>query len=327
MSPIVPKHLLLLLLCGCMEVSSPTPTPIALPPALPGDFAVALEADASTISTIFKYAGASNEISLRDPLVVAFGDNTLSLPAGSAVRYDLSDAGGTISFGSPKPIVTTKAFGLTVHPVLDRIVLRQPDHATAYARDLFGVTHSQCFELPGLAPDSSSLGPVPSPPSQEAQEEPERRDSVPPEPNIVSRRCLPDNRPSVSVWTIDIEIQSAVSGKELPIHFDFNPDKVAFSNQRPALEWSVSGRTHRQLGWQGLANFLKAYDTSGTEPAAVSVKPVLPGSHSHRCTHFGTIYASKPATVWSHTSASRGNRADHTCPVCGSVVWDIHDQR
>lgn len=324
----MPKHLLLLLLCGCMEVSSPTPTPIALPPALPGDFAVALEADASTISTIFKYAGASNEISLRDPLVVAFGDNTLSLPAGSAVRYDLSDAGGTISFGSPKPIVTTKAFGLTVHPVLDRIVLRQPSHATAYARDLFGVTHSQCFELPGLAPDSSSKdGPVPSPPSQEAQEEPERRDSVPPEPNIVSRRCLPDNRPSVSVWTIDIEIQSAVSGKELPIHFDFNPDKVAFSNQRPALEWSVSGRTHRQLGWQGLANFLKAYESSGTEPAAVSVKPVLPGSHSHRCTHFGTIYASKPATVWSHTSASRGNRADHTCPVCGSVVWDIHDQR
>lgn len=44
------------------------------------------------------------------------------------------------------------------------------------------------------------------------------------------------------------------------------------------------------------------------------VKVTAAGWHVHRC----------PAGhEWSQTDASYGNRADHTCPLCGRVEWNV----
>ena len=37
--------------------------------------------------------------------------------------------------------------------------------------------------------------------------------------------------------------------------------------------------------------------------------------HSHRCSSCGN--------VWSHSDASFGNRADHSCPRCWKVEWEV----
>lgn len=42
------------------------------------------------------------------------------------------------------------------------------------------------------------------------------------------------------------------------------------------------------------------------------------GQHTHRCSRCGV--------EWSHGHDSYGNVADHTCPRCGAVQWQIHRQ-
>lgn len=149
--------LLALLVAGCMETSAVVqrfPFQPPSPPVSPqevSDFAVALEASASTIQTIFKYGGSQNEIRIRDSYSAAFGDTSIVLPAGCNFSYALSELGGSIVFGSPKPIVTTKVLGVSIHPILDRIVLREPNQAVAHVRDMFGVEHTQLIELPQLS--------------------------------------------------------------------------------------------------------------------------------------------------------------------------------
>lgn len=40
--------------------------------------------------------------------------------------------------------------------------------------------------------------------------------------------------------------------------------------------------------------------------------------HTHRCPNCGT--------EWSHGHSSFGNVAEHTCPGCGVVQWQVHRQ-
>lgn len=49
-------------------------------------------------------------------------------------------------------------------------------------------------------------------------------------------------------------------------------------------------------------------------PAKTPHAPVA-GLHTHRCHRCGT--------EWSHGSASLGRVADHTCPKCGAVEWNV----
>lgn len=317
------KHLALFsLLCiGCMESSSPDPIPVQ-PIAAPvsGDLVMALEADASTISTLFKYAGPSNAITIRDNLSLSFGDTGIRLPAGTGFSYSLTELGGTVSFSSPKPVITTKVAGLTVHPILDRIVLRQPDQAVAYATDLFGIQHTRILDLPKIA----SAGPELSPQPTEPLSHPKEAGSV----QQLPRRSLPG---TVTVWSLDGIIENEVKDYD---NFVFNPDRKCFSPLRPAIEYCQGGRTYRQLGWQGIDRFVEDSSTefraqsaaaSAVAPAVSSPARPMAGLHSHRCTHYGTKYASYTPSVWSHTAASQGSRPDHTCPVCGTLVWNKYD--
>ena len=56
-------------------------------------------------------------------------------------------------------------------------------------------------------------------------------------------------------------------------------------------------------------------------PHAVAVAPVKPqklATHSHRCAACGTI--------WAHADDSFGKVADHTCPNCGRVQWQVYQR-
>lgn len=286
-----------------MEATSPAPAPFREAPVSPTLSTVAVETSASTISTLFKYAGNSNEISIRDDLSVNFGDTGIRLPAGSGFSYVLSELGGTIDFRLPKPVITTHVAGLEVHPILDRIVLRQPNQAVAYATDLFGIQHTKVIELPDSAEKPSESVPQPA----------------------MSRRSLPSGG-QVYIWSLDSRIQDEVKDYN---NFTFNPGRKCFSSLRPAIEYCQSGRTYRQLGWQGLDRLIsdsstefKAQSTSASVPTAKAAVGTL---HSHRCTHVGTKFASYAPSVWSHTSASKGSVHDHTCPICGTLQWNVYD--
>ncbi len=53
---------------------------------------------------------------------------------------------------------------------------------------------------------------------------------------------------------------------------------------------------------------LKAFDA----PPVRVVKVAAPGWHTHRCS---------AGHEWSHSDASRGDVAAHTCPQCGRQDW------
>lgn len=54
-------------------------------------------------------------------------------------------------------------------------------------------------------------------------------------------------------------------------------------------------------------------------PKARATESVTVMGHSHRCPN---------GHVWAHTDASFGNRAAHTCPVCGAgPVWSVYQSR
>ena len=50
-------------------------------------------------------------------------------------------------------------------------------------------------------------------------------------------------------------------------------------------------------------------------PALADSHPRVGTVHSHTCRVCNT--------TWSHTDTSFGNRADHSCPSCGKVEWQI----
>ena len=62
------------------------------------------------------------------------------------------------------------------------------------------------------------------------------------------------------------------------------------------------------------------YVTTGIYKVAEERKSSVPSNssatfHAHKCPFDGT--------VWSHTDASFGNQAAHTCPKCGRVQWIV----
>lgn len=54
------------------------------------------------------------------------------------------------------------------------------------------------------------------------------------------------------------------------------------------------------------------------KPVGLGVPQAIGHLHSHRCPVDGT--------TWVHSESSFGNAADHKCPKCGRLVWDIHQQ-
>jgi predicted RNA-binding Zn-ribbon protein involved in translation (DUF1610 family) len=57
---------------------------------------------------------------------------------------------------------------------------------------------------------------------------------------------------------------------------------------------------------------------SVAQPVQQATQAPLAPYHSHRCSSCGTI--------WSHTDASYGDRAAHSCPQCGKVQWQIYQR-
>lgn len=332
--------------CGCMA-----PMPIPSPPQrLPqktveiGSYTVAVEAETSLLTTIHKFVGDSNEITIQKPLHFEHDGTTIDLSSGTSFSYAFADDSGQLVFNRPRPVVTTSLFGpFKIHPVLDRILFKSPGTATAVVIDAFGVEHQKTIDL------GRSSVPSGCPPN----------DSMPsPEPCIspVPRRCV--SRPTVYIWTqrygkspehghgsLGTAALDSLSGFDCPFDLIVNPnDKVPYCDERPCFEWSTEEGPRRQVGWPGKDEFLRRWAEPDNylqplPPSKASTPPkvVHPSTvasqvvrsapacyHYHRCTHAGTKHSSSPASVWMHTESSRGNRHDHTCPVCGSVQWDIY---
>lgn len=59
---------------------------------------------------------------------------------------------------------------------------------------------------------------------------------------------------------------------------------------------------------------------AGVQTAAPGpvVRTTKAATHSHRCPYDGT--------VWAHADDSFGRVADHQCPQCGRVQWQVYQR-
>lgn len=83
----------------------------------------------------------------------------------------------------------------------------------------------------------------------------------------------------------------------------------------PALTMPLPPDLQRMEPRLGLPPVLSRFAPPARPTLSISQAKPAQGAalHSHRCRSCGT--------VWSHTDASFGNVADHSCPKCGKVEW------
>ena len=149
------KYVLLLsvLLVGCIQppavlvqppvkkVTPLPPTPIQQPIK-----EVEVQLDDTIVANLFRYLGASNTVTLAEPLLISQKDTSIQIPAGANLTYKLTAQGGTITFNNPKPVVTVIDWGVKFHPTLDRVVITSPNKGEAVVTE-FGKEITKKFVL------------------------------------------------------------------------------------------------------------------------------------------------------------------------------------
>lgn len=309
------RYSLLLLFVGCMEV----PSPVLVQPPKAAMSELDVEVSSSTISALFHSIGPKNAISIRDRLAFSHNGTDVLLPAGANFEYSISELGGTVDFGLPKPVITTYVLGLPVRPILDRIVLSQPDRATAYATDMLGIQHSRTFPLPDLSTPQAeekvseynqsfpSEPAITVEPATPPEVRPRGFEPFVPEQELVEltklheqsvpRRNLPTASGTIYVWTQN----GGQQDKDLRRHLDtsgfkviYNPSEPhrPFTKHRPAFQWTTNGRSHRQIGWSGYEAFLRQWEAptddlrvlaqyNGPEHGIIGMTPLYHLTHHH----------------------------------------------
>lgn len=181
-------HLLLiaLLLPGCLmrsPVAQPVPDieiktvdPIPAPSA-EGLDSVSVEIPEGLLPTLHHWLGDSNEFTIKNPLVLKQpGGNSIAIPGGASLSYTFTDSLGVFTFKKPKPVITTWAGPIKIHPTLDKIQIVPPNIGKASVTE-FGRTFEKEFVLDWV--DKAKM--TEPPPVQEAPPPPIET-IVPPRP-------------------------------------------------------------------------------------------------------------------------------------------------
>jgi hypothetical protein len=84
-----------------------------------------VEAAGSLLGTLQEALGSSGKIVFQPdgPIVISRPEATVTIRPGTEITYSLSERGGVLTFGSPKPRIEAKVLGLRVSPDLTRLEL------------------------------------------------------------------------------------------------------------------------------------------------------------------------------------------------------------
>ncbi len=268
--------LCLLVLVGCQEsvpdLKLPDTSPV-FPIFHPEhDSEVKVEIPETLTKSLHTYLGDKNTVALTLPLTIVSKDVTVSLPAGASISYELTDIGGTIVFNNPRPILTVKTWGVTIHPFLDKLVLTSPNHAKAYVTE-FGRQFTKDLELGN---DSVSvIGSEEEPPGQQEVS------PVCPIPRVVPRQSEVEPLPTVYFWSMSgcppcIAADAAFrSNGPLPFKVVKNPGFLlpSMPSSRPVFGIEHHGKIRHVYGWPGYKPFLTLFEEfTGAKPKAKVAK-------------------------------------------------------
>lgn len=314
---------------GCMETAKvvPAPSPPApwIPPIAPPEAdekgVLPIDLPKATIAQLHKYLGDANAFAIKEQLSFVFPQASITLPAGTNLSYTLSDAGGTIQFARPKPIIETTVWGRKVHPILDKIIISKPNIATAYATDLFGMQHTKEFDLPFLGE------PEPSP--------------IPPGAEIVQPRPLPPSPtlapvpelPILYFWTthpcMHCDRARGAFASMYPKIFrviENPPGKPSFASTSPAFQWSHNGKLYQTTGFTNINIFLQSYNKTLSKPRIA----ILPRSHYSgisidvMASYTGKRWGVEGDRVWEHLTQDHHFQPNELRGYSKEQLFKIH---
>lgn len=310
-------------LSGCQELMTPTPLPlITLPPVSPSpeiNNSLTTEVPDTVVAKIHQYLGDHNTVTLSQALVITIPEATIAIPANSSITYELTSAGGTITFNAPKPTLTVKLHGIPLHPILDRIVLTTPDKATAHVKE-FGTDVVRDFVIPFDSPSPSSAGaPQPSPVPIPTEE-----------PVVVPPRPAQQKKVAVSLpvklymWSepgcipckqADTALRSATG---LPFFYHKNPNfgPPGGINRYPTFGVLINHKLFTRTGWAGLPDLLAWVERSRKSAPPLTVQELSQYS--------GTTVGVTGGRVREHLIAVHAFTAEELNGISDKLLLKIH---
>ncbi len=235
------RFAILFLLCvGCQQIQPAAPKGDPAPKPGPTEFAhtLAIEIPSNVVVALHQYLGDKNTVTLAQPLTIKQESLSVLMPAGASVSYSLSDVEGTVIFNKPKPRVTAKLAGITIHPDLDQIDLKAPASATAHVRE-FGREFK--FDFP-LAKQVAAVAAKPKLYFWHG-----------------GKVCIPCNNAETA-------FEAEKKKGTLPFEYILNPVGVVQNHPTeltPHFEWTgASGKTFWQTGFTDYSSFLKVWERS-----------------------------------------------------------------
>lgn len=236
----------LLASAGCVQPvdTEPKPAPIVVQPIedeTPDGLALTVEAEASLVATLHEIIGGSGSVTLNpaEAIVVERPEATLTIKPGTSIRYTMTSDGGRFDFGTPRPRVTAKVWGLKVSPELTRLDL---------ASDNTGTAHVQS-------------GPVKL----------QRRFSIGWEQTSGATE-QPATRPTVTIYTTNgcgycTAAKSELAGApfELQESHTSGGNVPAWVQSYPTFHWPGRDGWRQFVGWPGRAAFLEMWARSRGE--------------------------------------------------------------
>lgn len=285
---------LLLLLIGCVQAPASLAKPVKKPvpiiqPSKVETSVLKVETDLSLLKGLQTYLGTHNTLTLSEPLKIAKDGTTISLPANTSLNWTFSDAKNVVIFKEPKPVITVKEWGVTLHPVLDQVELLSSEKGQAtvtelgkqFKRDFSLVWHSSTGNsisesvLPHLEPLKPEPDLTPIPLSEGLKREiGAASDEKPKKPSLYyfgdKETCPPCKK---AMKELD-EYQKA--GKELPFELVKNSTekKQPKDSGTPCWMWTDSkGEWVYIDGWKNVEHLIKEFNKSvGVKKASATVR-------------------------------------------------------
>jgi hypothetical protein len=238
-------------LCGCVQ-PNPEIQPAPRPPVIIDDsesekdqpLTLTVSAADSLLATLHETLGDSGSLTINPaaPIIIHRPQATLTIKPGTQLKYNLTAAGGTISFGEPKPSVSASVWGIKMTPQLSRVELRPDNTGTAHVES-GPLKLSRQFSLGWL--ESSG-----TPATTEAE--------------------LPVVRIYSADWCAPCQQaeREFAAATDLPFRVVIiNEDTAAFPSwvtALPTLHWQSNAGWRQATGWSDLPTFLARWRANTT---------------------------------------------------------------
>ena len=293
---------LLLLACfGCVapiqEQPQPTPAPVIdLGPGEPAASSIVVGVGSDVWSELKEWLGEGNTITLAKAFHIERPEVTLDLQPNTSMTFVTHETDAIFTFAKPLPIVTAHKFGLTFHPTLSSLTIRNDGEGIA-------ATSLGKYAFAWLKPEAAAV---------EAE----------------------DTRPIVRAYSTDgcavcakakRELDEA---KELPFRTDWTKKPPTWVDNFPTFHWEANkGDWRKREQWDGLDKFVEMWKRS-REPkkmraaAAGTAHWTFPGrSRDDLIRHLQTgihRHSQRELEQLSYYDLLKIHDSDHNqCPSCG----------